>query len=127
MVVSTLSGIPLVRVAMSKKFTYSADDGPPWFDTNQVSANRISLHRMLQHRQNRIIYWALQCHDAVGPMMPPDVFKGGRDAGRWAAEYLSKEYNDRLAASNSVREDGRHYAPGCHHFDVKDNQMDTMP
>ena len=68
-----------------KRFAYSADQGPPRLDTIQVSAYRISLHRTLQNRKNRIIYWALQCHDAGGPMMPPDVFNN-KDAGWWAAE-----------------------------------------
>jgi hypothetical protein len=65
-----------------KRFTYHCNLPPPRLDLNCVSAYRISLHRTLQHRQNRIIlYRALQCHDTDGPMMPPDVFNG-EDAGR---------------------------------------------
>ena len=103
-----------------KAFTDDGNFARPRLDQNRVSAFRILGHKTNLRRQNRFIYRAVQCHDSDGPQLPPDVFCG-QDAGSWATMYLKKEYNKRLSKSNSVRKDGRHYAAGCHHYDVEDD------
>jgi hypothetical protein len=71
----------------------------------------------LQPDDRRLIYRAGHCLDSNGPKMPPDVFSG-EDAGTWPIEELKLLYNHKLAFSNSAREGGRHYATGCHHFNL---------
>jgi hypothetical protein len=94
MVVSALSGIPSVRLAMSKAsnilLTMGLHSLTPirCLRTGFLCIERISTGRIAL----LVIHRALQCDDAVGPMMSPDVFNG-EDAGWWAAEYLSQEYN----------------------------------
>jgi len=98
-----------------KRFSDTRWSAKYYRDFNRVSAWRISLHKTIARRQNRIIYRAVQCHDSDGPMLPPDIFNG-QDIGCWPQGVLKAEYNRRLARSNSARMNGRHYAMGCHHF-----------
>jgi hypothetical protein len=56
-----------------------------------------------------------QCLDSDDQKLTPDVFDGFWHPNI-PQEYLALDYNKRLAAANSVRMDGRHYASGCHHY-----------
>ena len=61
------------------------------------------------------VYWGTQCSDFDGPKMPPDYI-GGEDIGTSYPADCGQAYNDRLASSNSVQVQGRHNAPGYHHY-----------
>ena len=86
---------------------------------DRVSAWRLSLNRTSDLQQNRVVYRVEQCLDSDGPRMAPDVFDGSWQPNI-PREYLALEYNQRLAVANSVRMEGRHYAPGCHHYRLPD-------
>ena len=68
-----------------------------------------------QDRLERVIYRALQCHDCDGPKMAPDVFSGQRACSSWPEEALAAVYNSNLAYAKSAKQNGRHYAAGCHY------------
>jgi hypothetical protein len=82
---------------------------------DRVSAWRYSLNPTSLMQQKRVVYRVEQCLDSDGPKLSPDVFDG-----LWhptiPRDLLGLEYNKRLARANSARIDGRHYAPGCHHY-----------
>ena len=82
---------------------------------SRVSAWRFSLNRTSALQQNRVVYRVEQCLDSDGPKLAPDLFDGSWHP-KIPQEYLGLEYNKRLARANSARMDGRHYAPGCHHY-----------
>ena len=97
-----------------KKF-YSEQKLCVILENNTISAWRILTEQTHDFCQNRLMYRALQCRDSDGPMLAPDVYFG-EEASSWPAVYLAGEYNSRLARATSARRDGRHYAPGCHHY-----------
>jgi hypothetical protein len=66
-------------------------------------------------QQDRVAYMVEQCVDSDGPKLAPDVFDGVWHPNI-PREYLAHEYNKCLAAANSARMDGRHYASGCRHY-----------
>ena len=86
---------------------------------DRVSGWRLPLNPTKASQQNLVAYRVVQCRDSEGPKLAPDVFDG-----HWQPnvpqEYLAVEYNRKLAAANSARKDGRHYAPGCHHYRLPD-------
>jgi hypothetical protein len=98
-----------------KKFYSETRKSSSIHERNTVSAWRISTGRTSDFRQNRIVYRVSQCRDCDGPMLAPDVYFG-QETVCWPAACLAAEYNRRLASANSARKDGRHYAPGCHHY-----------
>jgi hypothetical protein len=51
--------------------------------------------------------------------MAPDACAGERTIA-WAHAGLAEECNRCLARANSAMKDGRHYAPGCHQFQLPD-------
>ena len=67
----------------------------------------------------QLSYRVVQCLDCDGHMMAPDVYAGERTIA-WPHADLVEEYNGCLARANSARKDGRHYVPGCHHFQLPD-------
>ena len=99
-----------------KKF-YSEQKLCVILENNTISAWRILTERTLDFCQNRLMYRALQCRDSDGPTLAPDVYFG-EEASSWPAVYLAGEYNSRLARATSARRDGRHYAPGCLHYNL---------
>ncbi len=80
-------------------------------EDDRVSAWRISTGRMHGTQQNRVIYRAVQCHDADGPMLAPDLLQG-HEFDSCPHGYLAAEYRLRLASSSSAKKDGRHYVGG---------------
>ncbi|KAI2508886.1 hypothetical protein MHU86_5496 [Fragilaria crotonensis] len=86
-------------------------------DGQLVSIWRIGLRSTCHNGHARKIYHAHQCSDRMGPKMAPDVFSG-EDAGTWPQAELAALYNCKLASATSAREGGRHYALGCHHFNM---------
>ena len=95
------------------------DDGRPgqrYLDgEHRVSAWRISTGRTRGTQQNRVIYRAVQCHDADGPMLAPDLLQGN-EFDTCPHDYLAAEYQLRLASSSSAKRDGRHYVGGYLHY-----------
>ena len=95
------------------------DDGRPgqrYLDgEHRVSARRISTGRTRGTQQNRVIYRAVQCHDADGPMLAPDLLQGN-EFDTCPHDYLAAEYQLRLASSSSAKRDGRHYVGGYLHY-----------
>ncbi|KAI2499759.1 hypothetical protein MHU86_14702 [Fragilaria crotonensis] len=85
-------------------------------DGQLVSIWRIGLRSTCHNGHARKTYRAQQCSDRMGPKMAPDVFSG-EDAGTWPQAELAALYNCKLASATSARE-GRHYALGCHHFNM---------
>ncbi|KAI2490170.1 hypothetical protein MHU86_24421 [Fragilaria crotonensis] len=86
-------------------------------DGQLVSIWRIGLRSTCHNGHARKTYRAQQCSDRMGPKMAPDVFSG-EDAGTWPQAELAALYNCKLASATSAREGGRHYALGCHHFNM---------
>jgi hypothetical protein len=84
-------------------------------DNCRVSAWRINTGYRHCSLQNRRVIRALQCHDADGPMLPPD-FIGGCDLRTVPADYRAAEYRNSLREANSAREGGRHYVDGGLHY-----------
>jgi hypothetical protein len=82
---------------------------------HRVSAWRISTGRTGVSQQKRVTYRAIQCHDADGPMLPPD-FMGVNDLRKVPADYRAAQYQLDLLGANSARKDGRHYVDGAHHY-----------
>jgi hypothetical protein len=85
----------------------------------RVLAWQLSLNRTSDLQQNWVVCRVEQCWDSDGPKMAPDVFDGSWQPSI-PREYLAVEYNQHLAAANSARMDGRHYATGCHHYRLPD-------
>jgi hypothetical protein len=81
---------------------------------HRVSAWRISTGRTGVSQQKRVVYRAIQCHDADGPILPPD-FRGQDDLRKVPADYHAAQYQLNLLGANSARKDGRHYVDGAHH------------
>jgi hypothetical protein len=71
-------------------------------------------------RQKRVMYRAIQCHDADGPMLPPD-FRGLNDLRKVPADYGAAQYQLDLLGANSARKDGRHYVDGAHHCSIPES------
>ncbi len=84
-----------------------------------VERNKISAWRISTERQNSLEHRARQCSNADGWMLAPDVLSG-ENAGGWPQPNLAVKYNRSLARSNSARLSDRHYATGCHQFEVPD-------
>jgi hypothetical protein len=72
-----------------------------------VSAWRISTGRTRATQQNRVIYRVIQCHDADGSILAPDLLQGYK-FGTCPHDYLAAEYQLRLASSSSTKKDGCH-------------------
>ena len=87
---------------------------------DRVSAWRISTGRTGVSQQKRVVYRAIQCHDADGPMLPPD-FRGQDDLREVPADYRAAQYQLDLLGANSARKDGRHYVDGAHHYSVPES------
>ena len=87
---------------------------------HRVSAWRISTGRTGVSQQKRVVYRAIQCHDADGPMLPPD-FRGQDDLRKVPVDYRAAQYQLDLLGANSARKDGRHYVDGAHHYSVPES------
>ena len=81
---------------------------------HRVSAWRISTGRTGVSQQNRVIYRAIQCHNADGPMSPTD-FISVDDLRKIPEDYRAAQYKQYLLSDNSAKKDGRHYVDGAHH------------
>ena len=79
-----------------------------------VTAWRFSTGR-LQSSTRRMMFRAIQCSDACGPKLPPDVVNGF-DINVVSADQRAGQYRKLLNRSPSAKKDGRHYVDGCHHY-----------
>ncbi|KAI2491237.1 hypothetical protein MHU86_23343 [Fragilaria crotonensis] len=87
-------------------------------EDHYISAWRISTGKLSRtNLQNRVMYRAIQCRDTDGPMLAPDILDGVEFPG-CPRDYLAADYTRRLAVANSARKDGRHYVPGCLHYQL---------
>ena len=103
--------------------------GWQFLENRRVSAWRISTGKKHPSQQNRVIYRAIQCHDADGPMLPPDILQR-EDRSTVPKDYQAAEYRRLFRSANSAKKDGRHYVRGCHHYNLPAscwiiNPMDT--
>jgi hypothetical protein len=80
-----------------------------------VLAWRISTGRTRGTQQNRVIYRAIQCHDADGPVLAPDLLQG-YEFGTCPCDYLAAEYQLRLASSSNAKKDSLHCAGRYLHY-----------
>jgi hypothetical protein len=84
---------------------------------HRVSAWRISAGYRHCSLQNRVVYRAIQCPDADGPMLPPQ-FILCQDERAIPLDYRAAQYRELLFGSNSAKKDGRHYVEGCLHYEL---------
>ncbi len=54
-----------------------------------------------------MVYWAIQCHEVDGSMLPPD-FIAGEDKRTVLTDSCAAAYQQLLLCSNSAKKDGRH-------------------
>ncbi|KAI2495151.1 hypothetical protein MHU86_19382 [Fragilaria crotonensis] len=89
-------------------------------ENRRVSAWRISTGYRHCSLQNRVVYRAVQCHDAELPMLPPD-FIAGVDLRNVPPDYRAYEFRNQLKTSSSAKFDCRHYVDGSHHYHIPDS------
>jgi hypothetical protein len=89
-------------------------------ENRRVSAWRISTGYRHCSLQNRVVYRAVQCHDAELPGLPPD-FIAGIDLRNVPPDYRAYEFRNQLKTSSSAKFDCRHYVDGSHHYDIPDS------
>jgi len=89
-------------------------------ENRRVSAWRISTGYRHCSLQNRVVYRAVQCHDAELPELPPD-FIAGVDLRNVPPDYRAYEFRNQLKTSSSAKFDCRHYVDGSHHYDIPDS------
>jgi hypothetical protein len=62
-------------------------------------------------QQNRVVYVAIQCHVADGPILSPELLQH-YNFGTYSCNYLAAECQYQLVLSSSAKKNGRHHVEG---------------